>query len=617
VDAREDMRARREPLSRAAIVAHARSSRRRPLSLSLARALECGVLRGAVRRPARLPREMSALRRVALAAVASASAAGTAYVAHEEGARRSVVFWYHAFPVYASYRLVQARHRDLARAGVPAWTGVTLSDEDANDAYERLHEAYATRVRDLVYEMRGFYLKNAQLLSTRDDFVPRQYLSWCKETQDSAPVEMKPGEAKDIAVRELAANGHTGVFEEWDERPLGVASIGQAHRAKLSKKYGGKTVVVKVQAPGIERRFRADIRTCIDFCKLAMPQHVPPLEEIERQFMTEFDYRAEAENLEEVRSTVMPAWGNKVYIPAPHKNLCTKEILVMDEVPGKRLVDGIRDQLEAIARYQGTTMSELEEKERQKIESGSLKSRDVKQASRQTNRANVLLFVQHKVLTPFKLLYNVSPLRLLTGPVSQKPPPKLINLGALLQTLIDVHAYEIFVTGVFNGDPHPGNIMLMPDGRLGLIDYGQVKRINLDTQRAYAKLILAVAEGDAAECHRIVQSDKPEGFGARSKNSDPQVSLKLSTFWNDRDTTDVTEGLNLQEFLDEMQARDPVIKAPDEMVMIARVSVLLRGMGNAFNIRLRMAEAWREDAEKLLERTDPDYFLLSRNRKRH
>ena len=54
-----------------------------------------------------------------------------------------------------------------------------------------------------------------------------------------------------------------------------------------------------------------------------------------------------------------------------------------------------------------------------------------------------------------------------------------------------------------------------------------------------------------------------------------------------------------------MQARDPVIKAPDEMVMIARVSVLLRGMGNAFNIRLRMAEAWRADAEKLLSAHGP------------
>ena len=550
-----------------------------------------------------------ASRALAIGATAT-TAAFTAYVASEEGAQRSCVFWANAFPVYARYRAVQARHRDFARAGVPRWTGMVLSDDEANEAYEALHDQYATPVRDLVYAMRGFYLKNAQLLSTRDDFVPRQYLTWCKDTQDSAPVEMKPGEARAIAIRELEKNGHTDVFEAWDETPLGVASIGQAHRAKLTKKYGGRTVVVKVQAPGIERRFRADIRTCIDFCKLAMPQHVPPLEEIERQFLTEFDYRAEAENLDEVRSAVMPRWGNKVYIPAPHKELCTKEVLVMDEVPGKRLVDGIRDQFDAIARYRGTSVSSLEENERRKIESGRLRSRDAKQAAKHTERVNTFMKLQHHLLMPLKLAYNVSPLRLVTGPVNRQPPPKLVNLGALLQTLVDVHAYEIFETGVFNGDPHPGNIMLMPDGRLGLIDYGQVKRIDSDAQRAYAKLILAVAKGDAEECHRLVQSDKPEGFGARSKNSDAEVSFKLATFWNDRDTPDVTEGLNLQEFLVEMQARDPVIKAPDEMVMIARVSVLLRGMGNAFNIRLRMAEAWRADAEKLLARTDPDYFLL-------
>ena len=529
----------------------------------------------------------------------------------EEGAQRSIIFWANAFPVYMRYRTVQARHRDAAKLGVPSWTGVRLSDEQANAAYEALHERYAIPVRDLVYSMRGFYLKNAQLLSTRDDFVPQQYLSWCKETQDRAPVEMQEGEARAIAEKELALNGHTEVFEEWDDAPLGVASIGQVHRARLSQKYGGKVVVVKVQAPGIERRFRADIRTCIDFCKLAMPQHVPPLEEIERQFLTEFDYRAEAENLDEVRSAVMPKWGHKVYIPAPHKELCTKEVLVMEEVQGKRLVDGIRDQFEAIARYRGASIDELERRERERIDLTGLASRDAKQAAIRTDRINSILKLQHRVISPVKFLYNISPFRLLTGPLSTTPPPSLVNLGRFLQVLVDVHAYEIFEMGVFNGDPHPGNIMLMPDGRLGLIDYGQVKRISCDARRAYAKLILAVVNRDAAECHRLVQSDKPEGFGAKSKNSDPDVSYKLATFWNDRDTSDVTNGMNLQEFLDEMQARDPVIRAPDEMVMIARVSVLLRGMGNAFNIRLRMAEAWRADAEKLLHRTDPNYFLLN------
>ena len=44
-----------------------------------------------------------------------------------------------------------------------------------------------------------------------------------------------------------------------------------------------------------------------------------------------------------------------------------------------------------------------------------------------------------------------------------------------------VHGHQIFVDGAFNGDPHPGNILLTPDGKLGLIDYGQV-----GTQYTYA-----------------------------------------------------------------------------------------------------------------------------------
>jgi predicted unusual protein kinase regulating ubiquinone biosynthesis (AarF/ABC1/UbiB family) len=39
-------------------------------------------------------------------------------------------------------------------------------------------------------------------------------------------------------------------------------------------------------------------------------------------------------------------------------------------------------------------------------------------------------------------------------------------------TLFKVHGHEIFCTPVFNADPHPGNIIVLPDNRLGLIDYG-------------------------------------------------------------------------------------------------------------------------------------------------
>ena len=90
----------------------------------------------------------------------------------DEGSERSLRFWSAAFPVYLRYEFVQQRNK----------RGF-ISDADAMDEYEVLHNRYTDYVRDLTYEMRGFYLKNAQLMSTRDEFVPEQYMRWCKETQ--------------------------------------------------------------------------------------------------------------------------------------------------------------------------------------------------------------------------------------------------------------------------------------------------------------------------------------------------------------------------------------------------------------------------------------------------
>ena len=548
---------------------------------------------------------MRAALRLAAAGAASGAVGVGAYARYDEGTARSVTFWYHAFPVWAQYRAVQWRNRDLAKIGVPSWTGLTLGDADADAAYERLHERHALKVCDLVFDMRGLYFKNAQLLSTRADFVPRQYLEWRKHTQDQAPAEMAPGQAEAIARAKLAEAGHPDAFEWWEEEPCGVASIGQVHRARLARRYGGKDVVVKVQAPGIERKFRSDIRTCIDFCRLAMPQHVPPLEEIEKQFLTEFDYREEAKNLEEVRRNVMPRWSKKVEIPAPVRQLCTREVLVMDAIPGVKLVDGIRARFRELAASRGVDPEELERVQKEKIAGGELQPRSAQAEAAATRRANLALRLGDWLWR--------RPIAFLTG-APYVPSPSLVNVGEVIQTMLDVHADEIFNHGVFNGDPHPGNILLMPDGRLGLIDYGQVKRVNKGARVAYAKLTLAILAEDKAEVARLLRSAPPEGFGGESRDNDVDVAYKLCVFWNDRDTPDVTGGLNLQEFIDEMEARDPVRVAPLEMVMIARVSVLLRGVANAFNVRLRVARAWAGYAEDLVRREDPSYYLLAGTR---
>ena len=97
-----------------------------------------------------------------------------------------------------------------------------------------------------------------------------------------------------------------------------------------------------------------------------MPQHVKPMAEIEKQFVTEFNYAGEAENLEEIYDNIMPTWGDQVVIPRPIKPLCTKEVLVMEYLPGPTLIKGIRASYQRYAEANGTTLEALEAEEKRK-----------------------------------------------------------------------------------------------------------------------------------------------------------------------------------------------------------------------------------------------------------
>uniref|UniRef100_A0A7S3EJZ7 Uncharacterized protein n=1 Tax=Rhodosorus marinus TaxID=101924 RepID=A0A7S3EJZ7_9RHOD len=55
-----------------------------------------------------------------------------------------------------------------------------------------------------------------------------------------------------------------------------------------------------------------------------------------------------------------------------------------------------------------------------------------------------------------------------------RDPINLINLAYILKLLLDVHGFQAITIGSFNGDPHTGKIIMCMDGRLGLLNHGQV-----------------------------------------------------------------------------------------------------------------------------------------------
>jgi ubiquinone biosynthesis protein len=77
------------------------------------------------------------------------------------------------------------------------------------------------------------------------------------------------------------------------------------------------------------------------------------------------------------------------------------------------------------------------------------------------------------------------------------------DLARIAQKLVDVVLAQVFQYGRFHADPHPGNLMVMPDGRLALIDFGMCGRFDDPTRRAIIDLMRDLGERDH---HRLPQT---------------------------------------------------------------------------------------------------------------
>lgn len=477
----------------------------------------------------------------------SIASASLVYVYHtNESVNRSLRFYSVAIPAYLHYEFADRLNKK--------------ADEiTRNKIFNQLHDIYSPIMRDQVLRMRGFFLKAAQLMSVREDYLPRQYLEWTQKVQNEAPITFSSNDAKKIICKEFRISEISQIFSEWDDVPVGSASIGQVYKARLRS--NGKEVAVKVQAPNAESQFKADLVATKNFCTFALPHLVVSLEEIERQFQTEFDYSLEAKNLTEIRNNLLatPSWDRLVVVPAVYPQYCTKHVLVMDLLHGRKISDLFKEYLEEMAIAQNKSIIQIQKELKDKI-------------------------LQKGLTRSWEIFFS-------------KFFPSRIDVIKVLETAMKVHGYQIFINGVFNGDPHPGNLILMEDGRLGLIDFGQVKRLSPERREQFARLIIALNKEDEK---RVCEISKE--IGCENLYNIPQVVYKLSSFWIDRDTPDITMGLDIHRFLEEMEKKDPQISVCQDLVMVARCSVMLRSLGLSLGMRVRTTDYWRPYAQQYLDR---------------
>ena len=77
-----------------------------------------------------------------------------------------------------------------------------------------------------------------------------------------------------------------------------------------------------------------------------------------------------------------------------------------------------------------------------------------------------------------------------------------LDRAELSRTLLRSMVYQITEGGVFHADPHPGNIMVLTDGRLALLDFGSVGRLDSQQRAALRNLLLAIGTPTAARPRR-------------------------------------------------------------------------------------------------------------------
>jgi ubiquinone biosynthesis protein len=275
------------------------------------------------------------------------------------------------------------------------------------------------RIRLVLEELGPSFIKLGQLMSTRADIFPQEYIEEFKKLQDQVP-PVPFEEVKRIIEGELGRPLNE-IFAEFGNESLAAASVAQVHLATL---FSGEKVAVKVIRPAIEKKIREDIRLMYFLAEKIEKTFelsrvvglVNLVKEFERTIYKELDMLIEAGSIEKFAGNFKEI--DEIYIPRVYWEVTTRSILVMEHIDGIKM-----DQVDEI-RAHGIDPKEI----------------------------------------------------------------ALIGLRSFSRQLMEF--------GYFHADPHPGNTIVMVDGRVSLVDFGITGYLDEEMMRQIANLFLGYAEHD-------------------------------------------------------------------------------------------------------------------------
>jgi ubiquinone biosynthesis protein len=358
-------------------------------------------------------------------------------------------------------------------------------------------ESTARRFRRLLDELGPTFVKLGQILSTRADLLPAEFIAELRLLQDAAapiPLEQVRGQLE-------AAFGQPAdeLFSSIEPAPLAAASIAQVHRARTR---GGEEVVVKVQRPGITSQVNADLAVLHALARLleatveemGIYSPVGIVEEFDRAIHEELDFVHEAANVRAFAAT--HAERPALRIPKVFDELSTSTVLTLEFLDGTRLVQ-----------------AELSPERRQ----------------------------------------------------------------ALARVVVDASFQQLFVDGLFHGDPHPGNFLLLEGDVVGLLDFGLVGRLTRAMQETLVLLSVAVALKDADSVARLLYRMGAPDARANLAGFRADIETLLQTHLPEARTLAQVNARHLLTDLLDLAVKYR-IRIPREYALLSRAAVAVEGL---------------------------------------
>ena len=328
-------------------------------------------------------------------------------------------------------------------------TASNAMDEETARSFQDYEQTPEELVEDLK-QMGPTYIKLGQLLSTRPDLLPDRYLTALSSLQDDLPT-IPYEEVREIIESELGTK-ISKAFNYFEEEPLASASIGQVHLAELRS---GKTVAVKIQRPGIRKKFMDDLDTLEEMADLAV-KHTEVgkkygfndvLSELRRIMLHELDYLREANNL--VTLGINLKEYRRLIVPQPIPDYTTSRVLTMEFVKGKKI----------------TSVSPLKKTENDYL--------------------------------------------------------------PLVDELVEAYLKQIVSDGFVHADPHPGNIHLLENEKIALMDLGMVAQFSKQMKEYLLRLLLGLSKNDGEEIANILLNMSELTEQATEKNFRKEISIMV------------------------------------------------------------------------------------------